>query len=255
MTIHEYGKENKQVIVLLHPSAVMWDYFAYIVPLLKDDYHLIIPAIPGYNEENPSENFTSVEEIADNLAQWLISHGIQTVDLLYGCSMGGAILIRMFAERKVKYLNVVCDGGITPYQLPWIVTRLIAVRDFIGISAAKLTGEKILGIMGKAFSTDGYTKEDMRYIAKVIRRMSYKTIWNTFLSCDNYSMPDTVSDFDGIFQYWYGEKEKKNRKLDIQYVEKMIPYAEFIEMKGMGHASMASLHPQELADRFHELLK
>ncbi len=29
----------------------------------------------------------------------------------------------------------------------------------------------------------------MKYIVCVMRHMSYKTIWNTFLFCDNYSMP------------------------------------------------------------------
>ena len=27
MTIHEYGTDNQQVIVLVHPSVVMWDFF------------------------------------------------------------------------------------------------------------------------------------------------------------------------------------------------------------------------------------
>ncbi len=27
MTIHEYGTENERIIVLIHPSLVMWDYF------------------------------------------------------------------------------------------------------------------------------------------------------------------------------------------------------------------------------------
>ena len=27
MTYHEFGTENKRVILLIHPSLVMWDYF------------------------------------------------------------------------------------------------------------------------------------------------------------------------------------------------------------------------------------
>lgn len=77
MTIHEYGADREKVIVLIHPSVVMWDYFENVIPLLKDKYHLIIPALPGYDEENPNEDFTSVEEIADNLAKWLIEHKIR----------------------------------------------------------------------------------------------------------------------------------------------------------------------------------
>ena len=82
MTIHEYGIDKKQIIVLIHPSVVMWDFYDYVIPLLKDDYHVIIPALPGYDREHPDDDFTSIEEIAGSLAEWLITHKINTVDIL-----------------------------------------------------------------------------------------------------------------------------------------------------------------------------
>lgn len=88
MYIHEFGSDKEKIVVLIHPSLVMWDYFEYVRALLKDKCHIIIPALPGYDEEKPNENFTSVEEIADSLSTWLIEHKIKTIDLLYGCSMG-----------------------------------------------------------------------------------------------------------------------------------------------------------------------
>ncbi|WP_329886478.1 hypothetical protein [Pseudoramibacter faecis] len=51
MTIHEYEQDNGRVIVFLHPSAVMWDSFSYVVPLMEEDFHQVIPALPGYDEE------------------------------------------------------------------------------------------------------------------------------------------------------------------------------------------------------------
>ena len=66
MKIHEFGQENQQVIVLVHPSIVMWDYFQYVIPLMEKKYHLIIPAIPGYDPDVKND-FTSVEEIAAEL--------------------------------------------------------------------------------------------------------------------------------------------------------------------------------------------
>ena len=105
MTIHEYGTDKEQVIVLVHPSVVMWDFFEYVIPLLKEDYHLIVPALPGYDEKNPDVDFTGIEEIADELAKWLIAHNINTIDLLYGCSMGGATFILIFCfAYKVTFL-------------------------------------------------------------------------------------------------------------------------------------------------------
>ena len=35
MTIHEYGGHNEKTVILIHPSAVMWDYFEYVIPLIR----------------------------------------------------------------------------------------------------------------------------------------------------------------------------------------------------------------------------
>ena len=69
MTIHEYGKSNAKTVVLVHPSVVMWDFFEYLIPLLEKDCHVIIPALPGYDENDSQQNFTSVENIAGELQQ------------------------------------------------------------------------------------------------------------------------------------------------------------------------------------------
>lgn len=250
MTIYEYGTDREKVIVLVHPSAVMWDYFEYVIPLLKEKYHLIIPALPGYDEKNKNENFTSIEEIADNLAEWLTVHGIKTVDILYGCSMGGSVVLKMIAEQKIVVKNAVCDAGITPYQLPRLITRVIAVKDFLIVSMGKIGG---LGLLEKVFSTDEYGKEDLKYVAKVLRFITYKTIWRTFESCNNYDMPKNVPEYKGRLQYWYGSKEAKDRTWDIRYVKNYFPGTEFIEFENMGHGSMASLYPQKMVECLGEI--
>lgn len=87
MTVHEFGKENKDAMLLIHPSVVKWDYFEYVIPLLEDRYHLIVPALPGYDFEQPGD-FTSVEGIAEKLAAWCLGHGCPTAQghlrLLHG---------------------------------------------------------------------------------------------------------------------------------------------------------------------------
>ena len=129
MRIHEYGKDHPESIVLLHPSLVAWDYYENLIPLLEKDYHLLIPALPGYDLSDRSE-FTSVEKIAEELARDLLKRGIREASAVYGVSMGGSIVLRMAAGRRLRTRHYVMDGGITPYQLPWILTRCIALRDF-----------------------------------------------------------------------------------------------------------------------------
>ncbi len=92
MTIHEFGKENSKTLLLIHPSVVKWDYFEAVIPLLQKDYHLLIPALPGYDFEDDSD-FTSVEQIAAELNAWLQEKGYAELDMVYGCSMGGSIAL------------------------------------------------------------------------------------------------------------------------------------------------------------------
>ena len=166
--------------------------------------------------------------------------------------MGGSIALKMFSNHGIKIRNIICDGAITPYQLPWFVTRMIAIRDFLMISIGKIGGLKLLE---KSFSTDEYSEEELKYVAKVLNFISYKTIWRTFESCNNYVMPKNVSEHSGRIQYWYGDKESKARAWDIKYMKTYFPNTEFIKFENMGHGSMASLYPVKMANQFRDLME
>ena len=36
MTVHEFGKDNKDVLVMFHPLGVWWDVFEYVIPELSE---------------------------------------------------------------------------------------------------------------------------------------------------------------------------------------------------------------------------
>ena len=250
MTIHEFGKENEKTVVLIHPSAVMWDYFEYVIPLMKEHYHLVVPALPGYDTQQTGD-FTSVEEIASELEDWIIDRGNTETACIYGCSMGGAVAARVLAGNRLNIHSAVMDGGITPYQLPWIVTRLIAVRDFLMVSMGKIGGLKLLE---KAFSTDEYSDEDLKYMSRVLRMMSFRTIWRTFESCNNYTMPEPVHTNCGKIEYWFAEPEMKDRKWDIDYVKNHFPQARFRRFSNVGHGGLAPLQPERLVRNLERIM-
>ncbi len=249
MRIYEYGEENPESILLIHPSLVTWDYFEYVIPLLKEQFHLLIPALPGYDLEDRS-GFSSVEQIASELADDILQKGIREVKTAYGCSMGGSIVLRMAVDGKLKVKNYILDGGITPYQLPWILTRFIALRDFGMMALGKLGGEKMIV---KAFSSTPYSEEDMKYVANIFRHCTYKTLWNTFDSCNNYQMPKEVMRFSGKVHYWYAEKERTARDWDLKYMKKFVPDTVFKSFKGMDHGDMALFYPERMALELHSL--
>ncbi|MDO5095514.1 MAG: alpha/beta hydrolase [Peptostreptococcaceae bacterium] len=248
MTIHEFGKENEKLVLLIHPSVVMWDFFEYVIPLMEK-YHLVIPALPGYDPDR-EDDFSSIERIASELEDWLLENNLNKVDCIYGCSMGGGIALRMLVNNRIRIQSAIIDGGITPYSFPWIITRFIAVKDFLLIYMGKLGGIKLLQ---KAFSTDEYSNEDLQYIEKVLKRMSVKTIWRTFDSCNNYSMPQPMNTECERIEYWFADAEEKSRKRDIAYIQKNFPSAKLRRIENIGHGGLAILKPEKLVDGIEKL--
>ena len=117
----------------------------------------------------------------------LSQNGIDSPDVAYGCSMGGSVVLRMIADGKVQIKNAVLDGGITPYNAPWILTRWIALKGWVMMGVGKAGGIELLE---KAFA----------------------------------------------------------------YMSKHFPNTEYIEMEGLGHAGMATLRPDDFAQRIINLL-
>ncbi|ACV21589.1 2-hydroxy-6-oxo-6-phenylhexa-2,4-dienoate hydrolase [Slackia heliotrinireducens] len=249
MNVHEFGQKNEKVVVLIHPSMVAWDYFERVIPLLEDEFRVMVPAVPGMDLTDDSE-FTSVEAIATDLENYLLNRGIRDVRALYGCSMGGSMVLRMAANGRLNVAHYIMDGGITPYQLPRILTRFIAVRDFCTIYSGKLVSEKMLM---RAFSSTEYSDEDVKYIANVLKHCTAKTIWRVFDSCNNFAMPKEPMRFDGVMHYWFGEGERKARDWDIKYMRKFVPDTMFHEMKGVDHGDFAYFQAERLAEAIRQL--
>lgn len=248
MNIHEFGKENKETILLIHPSVVKWDYFENVIPLLQRNYHLLVPALPGYDFEDNSD-FTSVGQIASELNDWLKAEGYTELYAVYGCSMGGSISLLVALGQKIPIKHCIMDGGITPYQLPWIVTRFIALKDYLMMMIGRTGG---VGLLEKAFATDEYTKEDLQYVADVLRHCSSKTLWRTFESCNNYKVPANIPKPDTELHYWYSDGEEKERKQDIAYIRNKFPQTKFEVLPKLGHAGLVLLRPElfvEMIDR------
>lgn len=244
MNIHEFGQENRECVLFLHASCTGWDFYEESIQRLSVQYHVVVPAMPGH-DLTTDEDYTSVEEITAELEQWLLKRGQTHIHGLYGLSMGGSVALRLLADNKIVFDKAVIDAGITPYQLPWLITRFIALRDFWMVELGKHS-RKLLEL---AYPPEKYGAEGLDFMQQVMKHMSARTIWRVFDSCNNYSMPKPIPVLSTDIQYWYGSLEKKARAWDIDYVRKNFPETVFVELPSLDHAEYAMLHPAELAGR------
>ena len=65
MKYMEYGKGNRDTIVLLHGGGLSWWNYREISEILQTDYHVILPILDGHSESD--RDFTTIEENASKL--------------------------------------------------------------------------------------------------------------------------------------------------------------------------------------------
>ena len=218
MQFKEFGKKNRSVIVMLHPECFRWDIFKNAIRILSKQYHIVVPVLPGYDEERPKSTFSSVEQAAADVEKWLASNNKGMVECIYGCSMGGAIAAKIIADGNIDVMKAVIDSGTSPVEKPALLAKTAAYKELI---AAKISRKSELA------------------------GMSDETLRKSFYSAKNYYMPDKVRSADTSVQYWYCSGEKKQRLADIAFMKKTFPDIEIVERRGSKYTDHIKNQPEE----------
>ena len=95
MTVMEYGKQNKDVAVLLHGGGLSWWNYRDVAEILCKDFHVVLPVLDGHG----GEKFTSIEDNAVRIISYIDEHCDGQVAVLGGLSLGGQIALEMLAQR------------------------------------------------------------------------------------------------------------------------------------------------------------
>ncbi len=252
----EHGQENEKTLLFLPCTAEPTWAFASTVALLSEKWHVFQAVYDGHQPEYPG-GFLSVEQTVEDIEAYLRAHGVSRLDGAYGCSLGGACLIRLLAMGNIPVDRAILDGGITPYQLPLPIRKLLLARDWIGFKM--LAGNRTL--LEAAFPPERFTLpghdpvKEYDAIEAYLKTYSNRTIRNIFWSGNNYALPDKPARSSGKITYWYGDDEKKARRSNIRFVKHYFPQVRIHGIPKMAHAELVMIHPEEFcryAEKFLE---
>lgn len=246
MQILERGQTNKRTLLFFPCTAEPVWAFEDTILLLSRKWHVFQVVYDGHQPEY-SGDFTSVEQTVDEVTEYLNNHGISRLDAAYGCSMGGACLTRLLALGAMPVDRAIIDGGITPYQLPYLVRKLLLWRDIVSFKMAANSRK----ILEAAFPPERFTpaghepKKEYDAMEQYLKTFSNRTIRNVFWSANNYALPKIPAKISTKLTYWYGDDEKKDRKRDIQFIRHYFPRARIHGIPKMAHAELVMVHPEE----------
>ncbi|MGN0807838.1 MAG: alpha/beta fold hydrolase [Candidatus Coproplasma sp.] len=246
MQVIEYGKENREVVVLLHGGGLSWWNYREVAELLQQNYHIIIPILDGHSASDKA--FTSIEDNASEIIKYIDENYNGSVALIGGLSLGGQILVEILSQR-----NNICKAAIIESALvvPMKLTHCL-VKPMMEISYGLIRREwfarlqfKSLRIKKELFDeyyrdTCGITKENMI----------------SFLKANSlYNVKESIVNTLAKVFVCVGQKEQPKMIRSAHKLHKMIPNS-ILEIKNkMYHGQYSINHAKDYADKVISLLE
>ena len=246
MHILEHGQGQPRTLLFLPCTAEPVWAFEDTIALLAREWHVFQVVYDGHQPEYPGD-FTSVEQTVDEVTDYLESRGTARLDAAYGCSLGGACLTRLLALGKMPVGRAIIDGGITPYQLPYAIRKLLLARDVLSFKLAANNRR----ILEAAFPPERFTLpgrdpvKEYDAIERYLQTYSDRTIRHIFWSGNNYALPKAPAESGAKVTYWYGSGEKRARRSNLRLIRHYFPQITLHEFPGMEHTELVMIHPEE----------
>lgn len=117
MKFFEFGKENSEIMVLLHGGGICYRAAIPTAEILAKKYHVILVAYDGFNPSEPETEFKSVVDEAQRLGDYIAENYSGKIDILYGVSFGCRILREVLADTRLTIITTIADGMET-YDYP-----------------------------------------------------------------------------------------------------------------------------------------
>ena len=178
MRIIECGKQNKDVIILLHGSGLSWWVYRDIAIKLHDQFHVVMPVLDGHAGSN--RNFIDIESNAREIISYIDRHFGGSVLLIGGISLGGQILTEILSVRSdICRYAIVESTLLLPMKLHKTIVKTIsgikgALPQISSVSLAHFNMMKIDKRLYRFFKRDFAKISRKNYTAILRAGSDYK---------------------------------------------------------------------------------
>ena len=245
MIVKEYGKSNKDIIMLLHGGGLSWWNYEEVSEILKSNYHVILPILDGHSGSD--RDFTSIENNANEIIEYIDNNYNGNVKLIGGLSLGAQILLDILSKRDniCEYAIIesalVCQMKMTNRLIEPSINMsygLIKKRWFSKLQFKSLKIKKEL--FDKYYiDSSNITKNNMISFLKANSNYHLKNIKT------NKSKSIVV----------VGSKERPIMIKSAKIIHNELINSELEILSGYYHGDLSINHPNEYAEKVKKLIK
>ncbi|MCO4640263.1 Alpha/beta superfamily hydrolase [Streptococcus infantarius subsp. infantarius] len=230
MKVVEVGQENQDVIVLLHGGGLSWWQYQAQMDLLCENYHVVLPILDGH--AGSDAYFTSIEDNAKRLLDYIDKTYGGSVFLIAGLSLGGQILLEMLALRKnICQYAIVESTAIIPDKLTAGLVAPLFSMSFPLIKKKWFAKMQFcyLGIRADLFE---------HYYGDTVKLSKQNLIAFTKAS-SLYQVKKNLKNSLARVRIIVGEKETKKMHASARYLHDLLPDSRLEIKAGLAHGQYA----------------
>ena len=245
MIVKEYGKSNKDIIMLLHGGGLSWWNYEEVSEILKSNYHVILPILDGHSGSD--RDFTSIESNANEIIEYIDNNYNGNVKLIGGLSLGAQILLDILSKR-----DNICEYTIIESALvcPMKMTNIL-IESSINMSYGLINKKWFSKLQFKSLKI----KEELFDKYYIDSSNITKNNMISFLKANsNYHLKNIKTNKSKSIVI-VGSKERPIMIKSAKIIHDELINSELEILSGYYHGDLSINHPNEYAEKVKKLIK
>ena len=245
MRVIEYGKENAKVIILLHGGGLSGWSYRDVAERLQEEYHVILPILDGHAGSDAP--FTSIEENAKRVIQYIDENLNGSVTMICGLSLGAQIAVEILSQRfDICKAAIIESALVIPMKLTHALTKPMMDMSF-GLIAKEWFAK--LQFQSLRIKPDLY-EEYYRDTCQIT-----KADMIAFLKANsNYGVKSQLADTKAKVAIVVGAREHSVMIRSANQLHRMIPDSSLAILENMHHGDYSINHEKTYTDNLKKLL-
>ena len=238
MNFRTLGNKVAPTLMLIPGLGVSYEIFLPLIGLLEDRFHIIAVEVDGFTLDCHTD-FTSVDDQASQIVEYVKEHHDGHLDVAYGLSLGGKILSRVLERNEVVIDHAVMDAAPLLPLPRWLVGPLRYLQ-----CANVWTCYHWTGFWRWVFRSH-YFDVLLDECRKVYPFGGSKAVLDGYKSVYTNKL-ESITGAD--IHYWYGTLEAFVAKPQAKHLKALCPEAHIEIFKGLNHGQLLIDHPEQVAE-------
>ena len=245
MNFQTFGNEKAPTLLLIPGLGVSYEIFLPLIRLMEDKFRIIAAEVDGFTL-GKNTCFSSVDDQAAQVIDYIKNNYSGRLNCAYGLSLGGKILSRILERNEIVIGHAILDAAPLLPLPNWLVNPLRYYQ-----AANVWTCYHWTGFWKFVFHSHYFDvlldecRKTWPWGGKQAVLDGYKSVYTSKLE----------SIFGADIHFWYGTKEAFVAKPQAEHLLKLCPSAHVQVFDGLNHGQLLVDYPEEVAKRISDLMK